>query len=102
MAEYNLTAGQHGAYAKTLAAGTTDEVSFEDDLLVVEVFSNGNAALYFTIDGSQPVVRGPGSWELPAGGPVSRTLTVSDRTGANIVVRLVSDGTLQYSVSGTP
>lgn len=101
MAVYELTSGQHGAYAKTLAEGTEDAVSFEDDLQVVEVFSNGDAALYFTIDGSEPVVRGPGSWELPAGGPVSRTLTVLDRSGANIVVRLVSDGSLQYSVSGT-
>lgn len=99
MATYAMGPGEHGAYAKTTSPDVIDVVSFEDDIAAVEVFSDGSAALYVTIDGTDPVVGDPRSWELPAGGDVARVLRVQDTSGAAIVVKLVSAGAVTYSVS---
>lgn len=99
MATYRLTEGEHGAYAKTLAADQMDTVIFEADLPAIEVFSDGASSLYVTVDGTTPQIAGSSSWELPAGGPVAKTIVVRERSGADIVVKLVAVGSLKYSVS---
>lgn len=98
MANYTVAAGEHGAYAKTLVASTVDTVTFTDrDLDTVEVFSSGAVAVYVTVDGSTPTVGGAATWELPAGGPAVRTITVP--TAGATVVKLISASTPVYSVS---
>lgn len=99
MATYALTAGQHGAYAKTLVASTVDTVTFVDDLSHVEVYGDGTSAIYVTVDGTTPTVGGASTWELPTGAAATRTITTTDRSGATITVKLISAGTPSYSVS---
>ena len=95
MASY--TTGDVGVYANTLVANTVDTVMFTTDALAVEVYSNGSAAIYVTVDGSTPTVGGGSTWELPALQCV-RTIRL---TGPGIpVVKLISAGTPIYSVSG--
>lgn len=98
MASYTVAVGEHGAYAKQPAANVVDTVTFTDrDLDRVEVTSDGTAAVYVTVDGSTPTVAGLGTWELPAGGPMVREITVP--TAGTTVVKLKSAGTPVYSVA---
>lgn len=97
MASTNLAAGDHGAYGHTLVANTADTITFGRDLDRVEVYSDGTAALYFTVDGTVPVVGASSTWELPAGAALSRDVAVP--TSGHTVVRLISAGTPRYSVS---
>lgn len=98
MAAYTLVAGERGAYAKSLAAGVVDTVTFAQDVSVLEVWGDGTAAVYFTVDGSVPVVGGGGTFELPAGGASVRTVGASGASAP--VVKLISGGTPKYSVAG--
>jgi len=94
LATHTLTAGQRGAYAKTLVAATVDTVALVGSASSVEVYSNGTAAIYFTIDGSAPTVGGGHCFEIPAGGPAVRTVR-----GPTATVKLISAATPTYSVS---
>lgn len=97
MANFPLAAGKIGKHAVTLTASTIDSVVFVEDLDQVEVYSTGAAAVAFTVDGSDPVVGGDGSWELPAGAAAARTVPVP--TAGPTTVKVLSAGTPQYSVS---
>jgi hypothetical protein len=94
-----VAAGKVGAHAKTLVASTVDTVTFADDLDTVEVLSDGAAALYFTADGTTPVIGDDACWELPAGATSARTVPVPTAGGS--VIKLISTGTPKYSVSRT-
>lgn len=96
MASYTLTAGQVGAYEKTLVAATADSVTFADDIDTVEVSHDGTAFLYFTVDASVPTVAGAGCWMLP---PYPSAISVSVPTSGGTVVKLISAGTPKYSVA---
>lgn len=96
MASYSVSAGAIGAHNKTLVGGTVDTVTFADDADLIEVVSDGAAALYFTLDGSTPTVWGENTYFMPA--------SLSERTEApgtpgGTVVKLISSGTPTYSVS---
>lgn len=97
MANYEVAKGKVGAHAKTLAPGVVDSVTFKAvGDMEIEVRSNGAAAIYFTLDGSNPTVKGDHCYELPAT-PSVRTV---DRTqNQNQVVKLISAGSPEYSVS---
>lgn len=97
MATYNLNAGDIGAYNKTLAAATEDTVNFARPEEEVEVFSDGTAAIFFTVDGSAPAVDGARSLLIPAS-PSVRSVRVGRRE-APTVVKLISSGTPKYSVA---
>jgi hypothetical protein len=97
MAIYNVSAAEHGAYAKQLAANAVDTVNFAKDLNRIEVVSDGTAAVYVTTDGPDPAVGSAAAWELPAGGATIREIVVP--TLGNTVVKLISAGTPKYSVA---
>lgn len=96
MAAYPVAAGEHGAYAKTLAASVVDTVTFAYDADYIEVWGDGTSAIYFTTDGSTPTVAGANTWELPVGVASSRAVEVG--TGGGTVVKVISAGTPKYSV----
>jgi len=89
-------AGSIGCYGKTLTANAVDTVTFAEDLDKVEVLSNGAAAIYVTVDGSDPTIGSGDSWEVPAT-PCARTLPVP--TSGKTIVKLRSSGAPAYSVS---
>ncbi len=98
MASYSVPTNRRGVHAKTLAANTVDTVTFADDLGQVEVVSDGSAAIYVAMDGATPSVAGQNTDVLPAGVIGSRVIP-SAAIGPT-VVRLISDGTPTYSVTG--
>ena len=96
MASYAVGAGENGAWAKVLTASTVDTVTFTRDLSSVEVFNEGPGAVYFTVNGSTPVVGSSASWYVPVNGVRS----VESPEGSGTVVKLISSVTPTYSVSG--
>lgn len=97
MANYTVADDEVGAYNNQLTASAVDKVTFDDDLDQVEVFGDGSAAIYFTVDQTDPTVEGAHAYELPAGFPSSRVVTVP--TAGKTEVRLISAGTPHYSVN---
>lgn len=97
MANYNAVAGDLAVYEKTLVASTVDTVTFLRNFQEVEIYTDGTASIFFTVDGSTPTVLGPTCLYMPAAGSV-RTVRVPKRE-ASVVVKLISAGTPKYSVA---
>src|ERR1039458_9403220 len=92
-----LSAGARGVYAISLSASTVDTVSCSDDVDTVEVWADGSAAVYFTVDGTFPFVAAANTWELH---PTSTSAGVSRAVPVNVggptVIQLISTGTPKY------
>lgn len=104
MADTNLTAGQHGAYDKTLTAATVETVTFDEDLDQVEIASDGRSAIYVTVDGTTPAVGGAGTYKIPAiNGAAASTRAVSRiievPTSGDTVVKLIAAAAVGYDVA---
>lgn len=103
MASFDIAADEIGAYEKKLTANTVDSVTFHRDLEAVEVVSDGASAIYFTVDGSEPVVGGEKTHALPASSSVRVVDTPSPEgvraVSRTTVVKLISAGTPTYSVA---
>lgn len=82
----------------TLAAGTVTTVTLDRQYGSVEVVNvDGAAAVYFTVDGSEPTVEGAGTVVLPAAvSGVDLSASSDDPT----VVKLISSGTPKVAVRG--
>jgi hypothetical protein len=98
MASFTVAAGEIGVYAKQLAANTVDTVTISRQHDPIEVWSDGTAAVYFTVDGSAPVVGANATYEIPAGSPAVRDGVLVPSAGST-VVKLISAGTPKYSVT---
>jgi hypothetical protein len=100
MANHEVKRRKVGAYAKTLSANTIDKVTFADEPPSVEVVNrDGLAAIYVTVDGSDPTIGGEGTHELPAA-RCSRVIPVPNKSGRPAAdIKLISPGTPSYSVS---
>jgi hypothetical protein len=98
MASYTIAAGGRAAHDKTLVASTVDTVTFPGDVSTVTVISDGAAKIYFTVDGTDPVVSGDKTFMLPAA--VSE-FEVPSPGSQSAVVKLISAGTPTYSVVGS-
>lgn len=99
MASYTVDADEVGVQNKTLAISTVDTVTFGADVDGVVVFSDGTAALYFTVDGTTPTIGGAKTHVSPAGVKSARRVTVP--TSGNTVVKLISSGAVGYSVEAS-
>jgi hypothetical protein len=100
MASYSVTAGQRGAYAKTLVASTVDTITFTDDLSRIEVgTTDGAAAIYFTVDGSTPTVAGASTYIIPGVANAVREITEVPSVAQLSTVKLISSGTPTYWVA---
>lgn len=109
MANYTVTVAQVGAHAKTLVASTVDTVTFTLGSVGtpgwarvpkrVQVITDGVDDIYLTVDGSAPTVAGANCYRVPAvAGTSVIDVTDTDPTDA-VVVKLISAGTPEYSVS---
>jgi hypothetical protein len=98
MATHKVAAGAIGAYEVKLTANTVDTVEFESNLANVEIFGDGTAAIYLTLDTAEaPTVGGADCFVVPAGGPSSIVLPSKPNTPT--VVKLISAGTPAYFVA---
>lgn len=97
MANYSVADNEIGVHDKTLVANTVDTVTFADDLEALEVLSDGNAAIYFTVDGSDPTVGGNNTYKLPAVAAVQSISRIP--TSGPTTVKLISKGTPTYDVT---
>lgn len=99
MANYAMAAADRGLYAKSTVAATQDVVTVAQSGAnrprVVEVISNGAAALYLTDDDSNVTVADPLTIELPAGIFSKVQLTIDD---ASPGLKLKSAGVALYSI----
>lgn len=99
MASYTVPEGHIGAHAKTLVASTVDSVTFTNvDLAEVEVITDGIDDIYLAFGSTTPTVAGTDCWRVPA---VAGSYVFPVRTSGQTVVRLISAGTPEYSVSRT-
>ena len=83
----------------TLVAATVSSITFARDWNVVEVLNvDGADAVYFTIDGTTPTVKGAGMQVLPkaAGAAIQVPVSVDGVT----VVKAISAGTPTISARG--
>jgi hypothetical protein len=81
----------------TLTANTVTTVTLDRNYGSVEILNvDGSAAIYFTIDGSDPTVEGNGCNVLPA---AIGSLTMW-AGAATDVVKLISTGTPKVSIRG--
>jgi Chitobiase/beta-hexosaminidase C-terminal domain len=99
MAKHEVADNKIGSYANKLTAATVDEVVFADTLKAVAVRSDGAAAIYYTVDGSVPTVGGSNTYEIPAVVAVSTEVVPATNPRQATVVKLISAGTPEYSVS---
>jgi hypothetical protein len=92
-----------------LVAATVDTVTFEVGTpgtpgyarlpKEIEVLTDGSADIYVTVDGSTPTVAGTHCWRVPAAAGVT-AIDVRDSDPSDpVVVKLISTGTPEYSVS---
>lgn len=91
----DYTAAPIGVYAKTLDADAVDVVRFDTGIDEIEIFSDGAAAIYVTVDGSAPSVEGGDCYELPAM-TCTRVIAIGSNDAAT--VKLISAGTPMYSI----
>ncbi|MFF3998531.1 hypothetical protein ACFYX8_35145 [Streptomyces cyaneofuscatus] len=99
MADYTIQPGEWGIHGVTLAAATVCTIRFPDDVDEIEVLSHdGAAAVYFTVDGTTPVVEGRGSRVIPA---AISSAQVEPPTAGPTTVKLISAGTPRISVMRT-
>lgn len=99
MAAYTVPSGHIGVHAKTLVANTQDTVTFTGaDLAEVEVLSDGDADIYVRIGSGNATVAGTDCHRLPA---ALGSTVLSVPTTGDTVVKLISAGTPEYSVSRT-
>lgn len=106
---YTVANGEIGAHAKTLVAGTVDTVTFELGAQGtpgwarvpkrIEVLTDGADDIYVTVDGSTPTVGGANCWRVPAAAGATVIDVSDDDPEDAVVVKLISAGTPEYSVS---
>lgn len=90
MATHTVAAGAIGTAAFTLTADTVDTVTFTGTSLdVVEIVSDGTAAVWYSLDGSTPTVGGANCYYIPAAVGTDLRKPPSNAT----VVKLISSGT---------
>lgn len=100
MASYLIAAaasGQVSVQDKTLTASTVDTVTFDEPVSGVEVLTDGTAAVYFSLNGSAPVVSGQSTYKVPAASSPTSVVVCVDH--GFTVVNLISSGTPTYSVT---
>lgn len=86
----DVAAGRVGKHAITLTANTVTAVTFEDDLLSVEVSTDGSARVFYTLDGTDPTVGGTHCYCVPTGFGSDEH---EPRTPGGTVVKMISAGT---------
>lgn len=91
-----VPAGQIGAYGLTLTASQVTEVDFVDDVDVIEIITDGTAALYATVNGSVPTVGGGNCYYLPA---VAGSKEIHPPTSGGTAIKLISSGTPTVGVA---
>jgi len=96
MAEYEVERGGVGLHEKTLTPNEVDVVHFAQNFSRVEVYSDGTAPLYVTVDAGAPSVGGSDAWFLPAE-PSVRVMPSKENVATS--VRLISSGAVTYSIS---
>lgn len=96
MGTHVIARDEIGAHNVTLTASEVETFTFGEDLQSVDVISDGAAAVYFTLDGSEPTVEGANCYVIPGG--FSGVDTRQPRTAQATVVKAISAGTPTVSV----
>lgn len=99
MAEVVVAASEVSSGRLVLSPNEVLTVAFESNIGAVQVVSDGAAAVFYTVDGSEPTLDGRNTFELPAG-----VVTVDERDTANLpgtptdVVKLLSAGSASVRI----
>jgi hypothetical protein len=101
MAEYEVKADEIGVHQKKLTAETVDTITFARAVSAVRIFSDGTAWIYYTTDGSVPVVGANNCHAIPPT-PIVDVVDLRRNVPAHTrVIKLISAGTPVYDVSET-
>lgn len=92
MPDVTVRAGEVSSGLVTLTPNQVSTVTFTEDLGFVTVIHSeaGSGMVWYTTDGSTPVIGGRSAWPLPAGMIDERRPTV--HTSEGDVVKLISSG----------
>lgn len=102
MASYPVAADELAAYGKVAVATQIDTVTFDRECGSVRVTNDtGVAAIFFTVDGSDPAVNGAKSYRVPALAGAYTDVEVPGSDGPDTIVKLISAGAVTYSVEGS-
>ncbi len=93
MPDVTVATGKVAAHGIVLVANQISTVTFADNIESVDIISDGTAAVFYTIDGSDPTIAGQHCYPIPAG-----VLSVDNRHTLNSSstqdrVKLISAGT---------
>lgn len=94
--KHTVEKGQIGAPSQTLTPNVVDEIVFVDDLTAVELFCDGTAEVYWTVDAPAPAIGDFGAHYMPA---MPAVRTEPSTAPGETVVRLISAGAVKYSVA---
>lgn len=92
MADIVVALGDVSSGRFVLTANEVSTVTFTENIGAVQIITDGGAAVYYTVDGRDPVVDGPQTFEIPAAAGLASNDT-ANTPGAGDVVKLVSTGT---------
>lgn len=93
MTQVTIAANQVSSGRLTLTPNAVTTISFEQNIGAVQIISGGQAAAFYTVDGSEPTIDGLNTFELPAG-----LASVDERDTTNLpgaptdVVKIISAG----------
>ena len=95
MADHKVPLNAIAAHDVTLTANTVERFTFPDNVDAVEILSDGAEDIYFTLDGSSPVVAGPNTYRIQA---VMGSTVVTPTAYGPTTVALISSGSPNVSV----
>lgn len=98
MAEHRITGNDVALHGLTVGASQVETVIFDTNIGTVDIISDGRAAIYYTINGQPPTIKGGNTFVLPAGATAIDTRPAPSGVGQFDTVRLISDGEATVSI----
>ena len=93
MANHTVASGDIGTAEITLTASTVDTVTFSSKIDYVEIYTDGAAAVWYTLNGDNPTVGGADCFYLPATQATDLKPVGTMRGSTTSTIKLISAGT---------
>jgi hypothetical protein len=101
MAEYKVAATEIGAHKKKLTAEAVDTIVFARAVAAVRIVTDGADWIYYTTDGSVPVVGSSSCHAIPAMAMIDIVDLREQGPASGRTIKMISAGTPTYDISET-